>query len=233
MLITRPDGYHAIGVPIGATILNAYLPMGLQKRELLVDAPAWVWSDNYDVVGSIASEDRAEWMQRRIGQDLMTPNDKLQEMLQPMLRAALVQRCKLAVHRSPGEIQGWALVVVDKKALLRALKQSRPDKLFRTDTMPIPEGGRMVPIQSNENPFLTFHETSMKALAAVLPFGILTPIVDQTGLTGKYDFKLERLATNGYLPDMWDLKTLGLRLVSVKIPIEKIVIDHIEKPSAN
>ena len=70
--------------------------------------------------------------------------------------------------------------------------------------------------------------------------GILgRPVRDQTGLTGSYDFKLD------YAPDMDGAATesgpsvftavqeLGLKLASGKGPVEAVVIDHVEKPSAN
>lgn len=77
------------------------------------------------------------------------------------------------------------------------------------------------------------------------------PVIDQTGLAQFYDFKLEWTpepppglagrpdaaatlpATNG--PDIYTAlrEQLGLKLESHKGPVEVMVIDHIEKPSAN
>jgi uncharacterized protein (TIGR03435 family) len=75
------------------------------------------------------------------------------------------------------------------------------------------------------------------------------PVLDKTGITGKYDFKLafsrdsdtemgpgEALPpTNDSEPTIVDaLKgQLGLKLVPIRIPFDEIVIDHIEKPSPN
>jgi uncharacterized protein (TIGR03435 family) len=33
--------------------------------------------------------------------------------------------------------------------------------------------------------------------------------------------------------NVWNLAALGLKLVPIKIPTEKVTIDHIERPSAN
>lgn len=72
------------------------------------------------------------------------------------------------------------------------------------------------------------------------------PVIDQTGLTQFYDFKLEwtpepppgvdpaRLPpTNG--PDIYTAlrEQLGLKLESRKGPVEVMVIDHVQKPSEN
>jgi uncharacterized protein (TIGR03435 family) len=75
------------------------------------------------------------------------------------------------------------------------------------------------------------------------------PVLDKTGLTGKYDFKLafsrdpdtpmlpgmSLPPTNDSEPTIFDAlhDQLGLKLVAIKIPLDEIVIDHIEKPSPN
>ena len=68
------------------------------------------------------------------------------------------------------------------------------------------------------------------------------PIVDKTGLTGTYAFKLEatpefRINNN---PESSDISVftavqeqLGLKLEAQKAPVEILVVDHIEKPSGN
>ena len=68
------------------------------------------------------------------------------------------------------------------------------------------------------------------------------PVIDQTGLTGKYDFTLKwarddaqpNADTKG-LPGLVTAlqEQLGLRVESSKGPTDVIVIDHIEKPSEN
>ena len=103
--------------------------------------------------------------------------------------------------------------------------------------------------------------------SAIRNFGSLTgevdrPVVDQTGLKGRYDFRLDLLAgimvfLNRAIRELdGDSATppnpgagpadpkgtpflnalreqLGLKLVSPKGPIRKLVIDHVEPPSAN
>jgi uncharacterized protein (TIGR03435 family) len=74
------------------------------------------------------------------------------------------------------------------------------------------------------------------------------PVVDQTGLNGNYDFVLSFRpvlppdaspdalpAEQRDLPTLFDaLRTqLGLRLTATRGPVDHIVIDHIERPSAN
>jgi bla regulator protein blaR1 len=90
----------------------------------------------------------------------------------------------------------------------------------------------------------------MMATATTLDQWIHSPflsgraVVDQTGLKGTYDFTLtwsESLASGAGQESGTDAPSLftavqeqlGLKLVPTKAPVEVIVIDHIEKPSAN
>ncbi len=67
------------------------------------------------------------------------------------------------------------------------------------------------------------------------------PAVNQTGLAGKWDFLLKWRPEDSPTTDANTLPgiftamqdQLGLKLESVKIPVDVIVIDHIERPSAN
>ena len=73
------------------------------------------------------------------------------------------------------------------------------------------------------------------------------PVVDQTGLTGVYDFTLHNVPTPGTSIALAELdatddpaasifsviQEIGLKLVLTKAPVEVFVIDHIEKPTPN
>lgn len=67
------------------------------------------------------------------------------------------------------------------------------------------------------------------------------PLVDQTGLTGRYDFKLTYSygdapsADADTPPSMFTAikEQLGLRFEPVRTSVDVIVIDHIEKPAPN
>ncbi|MFZ0818498.1 MAG: TIGR03435 family protein [Candidatus Acidiferrales bacterium] len=103
----------------------------------------------------------------------------------------------------------------------------------------------------------------MKTLAGFLSQQVLAvtgdnvrPVLDKTGLTGKYDFAFKfstvgvMIVSSGADPSMGPPGTytinsggptlfkalqdnLGLKLESGKGPVPVIVIDHVEKPSAN
>jgi uncharacterized protein (TIGR03435 family) len=80
--------------------------------------------------------------------------------------------------------------------------------------------------------------TSMGLLASYVGNRLDRIVVDKTGLTGSYDFKLEWVPDE--LPDstLPSLPTalseqLGLKLETQKSPVEVMVIDSMEKPSEN
>ena len=82
------------------------------------------------------------------------------------------------------------------------------------------------------------HHISMKLLAATLQGWIGDTVVDATGLTGLYDLNLdfnvdESMSSEG--PTVFEAvqRQLGLKLEAGKGPVEVVVIDHVEKPSAN
>ena len=71
--------------------------------------------------------------------------------------------------------------------------------------------------------------TLTNALAVMLR----APVVDQTGLTGDYDFTLSWEGDDTYsgVPDA--VNKFGLKLEMKKVPTEVLVIDSVERPQDN
>ena len=99
---------------------------------------------------------------------------------------------------------------------------------------------------------LSGRNTGLNGVANGLQSNILDkPVVDQTGLTGRYDFQLRftpdptQLANFGGLepnsaeldlpPDIFTAfeQQLGLKLQATKAVVDVMVIDRIERPSPN
>ena len=86
---------------------------------------------------------------------------------------------------------------------------------------------------------LVFTAVPMKYLAAVLAQLWASPVVDQTGITGSFDFTLAPSAVNP-TPGMAygdlvreALLDFGFKVETKKIPLQITVVDHCERPSEN
>lgn len=139
-----------------------------------------------------------------------------------MLRTLLEDRFKLAVHRGSKEMRGYALVVAKGGFKLKPsdARDSGTDH----------QGGRV------HN--LTATGLSMAGLAEFVSRMMNEVVVDGTGIAGGYDFKL-RWANEDQNPDATGAQapslptalqeTLGLRLQPQKVPVEIVVVDHVER----
>ena len=123
-----------------------------------------------------------------------------------------------------------------------------------------PSGLKLKPNTSPENDKIPVNGPPAHVTGTRVPMVYLTwflsqvlqedgrPVVDQTGLTGNYDFTLSfrpilppDTPADALPPEARDLPTLfealrtqlGLRLTATRGPVDHIVIDHIEKPSDN
>ena len=80
--------------------------------------------------------------------------------------------------------------------------------------------------------------TNMAELAAALSDPLRSPVVDATGLTGRYDFTLDFssfVPETGQTPDEMTAtitvvqQQLGLKLEARKLPTQILVLDHANK----
>lgn len=147
--------------------------------------------------------------------------------LRRMLQTLLADRFRLTFHREPKEMQVYALVVGRDGP---KFKRSDPDaqRHFRVGV-------------NGRNQFITATRYPMIDLARGIreSLGVDRPVIDQTGLTGEYDFRIE--ATLAYrTPEFGDIsiftavqEQLGLKLEPRRAPVEVLVVDRFEKASAN
>jgi bla regulator protein blaR1 len=90
------------------------------------------------------------------------------------------------------------------------------------------------------------HSTTLDILAEGLPGldRLGRPVVNQTGLTGNFDFALDWVP-DALVPPNADAppqgasflaavrEQLGLKLESTKAPVRMLIIDHLERPTEN
>jgi uncharacterized protein (TIGR03435 family) len=216
-------------------------------------APSWATSDLYTL------EAKAEG------------NASKPAMFGPMLQSLLRDRFGLKLHYETKIVPTWELTVAKGGSKLvptlvergkcdillppgrnlkdregRTLPGFGSDGRFRT---PLPPPGQpchfLVTLMHGRNDFLVGKALPLAELTSYLTRATDRPVVDKTGLTGKFDIVLE-FAPDDTLEapqasaasDMPTLVTaieqqLGLKLVSSKGPRDFMVIDHIQRPSAN
>ena len=143
--------------------------------------------------------------------------------LTSMLRDLLSKRFHLASHSESRDVSGFGLVVSNKDLNLHTAE-------------PGPSTGV---IEANG---LRARNFTMKSFASLLSRAMGSTVIDQTGLTGKYDVDLSfardipSQETDSQLPSVFNAlqEQLGLKLVAHRVTIKMMVVDHIdESPTAN
>jgi uncharacterized protein (TIGR03435 family) len=141
--------------------------------------------------------------------------------LWPMVQTLLADRFQLKFHRETRELPIYALVVAKNGAKLHAVSAA----------------GLGVGMGKGR---FNGRGADMPTLASVLSNELGRLVFDRTGLSGFYDFTLtfepdDTRAADTAGPSLFTAlqEQLGLRLEPQKGPVETLVIDHAEKPSAN
>ncbi len=183
------------------------------RRETMAGAPAWFTTDRFDVTGRAPAN---------------TPEDIFRLMLQTLL----MQELKLAVHTEQRSMNAFALVVGKGGPKLQTAAGTG-----ETDCKRVGEQG---PKFGGSHMACTNMKLSDLAdlFLDLAPGYIDRPVVDETGLTGAYDFRLDWVGRNnvdtvGGLTMFGAIEKLGLKLEEKKLTLPVVVIDHVEKPAEN
>ena len=170
---------------------------------LIEGGPNWVARDKFEITAKAAGSVQHEGLVR-------------------MLQSLLADRFKLALHRETKQRPVYALTLGKNGPKLHLSDPGSESLLGR-------RGGR--------GP-LVGQSASMPGLASILSMLMERKVLDQTGLTGAYDFTLEYAPMDAIDSPLPSLVTalqdqLGLKLDATRGPVEVLVIDHAEKPSAD
>ncbi len=230
-MMLGPDGFFAANVTMAALIEEAYAVEANQ----LAGGPDWLNTDRFDVQAKV---DRSQVPGFGLG-----PNKPATER---MLKAALAQHAQLVVHTEMKDLPTYALVVADGGSKLQPAQV--PDTAeggngmvgMRRMTMQKGSGGQVVGLAAQGIPVSDFAWQLSKQLG--------TPVVDKTGLNGTYNFEFQWAApappnaSENPAPESAEAASsiataldhqLGLKLVPQTQPMPIVVIDHIEKPTAD
>jgi uncharacterized protein (TIGR03435 family) len=183
------------------------IAFGLGSMDLIKGAPDWAISG----VERFNVEAKAD-----------DPTKATEEQLLQMLQALLIERFHMKFHREDRDRPGFALEVAKNGSKLQQSKTEEVAFNF--------PGGKPSPDQPI---CLNASRYSMTAMAKLLTQIGRGPVVDKTGLTGEYDFKLCWNDTDG--PSLFSAlqEQLGLKFEPQKVPVSFFIIESAQKPTEN
>ena len=207
-------GVHGRHVTIGNRTVETMLlfAYGVQKEQI-VGAPEWMRTEHFDADGVPDVE----------GQ----PNSR---QFQGLVGKLLTERFGLSFHRGRRDMPVYALTVA-KSGPKMEKSAGNPDGLASNEDH---ENAGQRSIRTKN--------ATMEDFAQDLLYYTDRPVVDQTGLSGRYDFTLRytfddsRAPTDGSAPPSLFTaiqEQMGLKLEPVKAPADVLVIDKVERPEAN
>lgn len=226
------DRFSATGMSLRELIKISYdLNYGAEQQ--VSGGPAWAGSARFDIE---ATEDPA------LGEKLpKLSSDERGKILREMLRGLLAERFKLQIHHESAELSVYELVTAKSGSKLMPAVARTPSPDQAGSTKPrswIRFAGKGL-LEGNDADAATL----VTALSMQPEIGGRL-VIDRTGLAGKYDFTLK------WTPDMGQgtdppaadagptlftalQDELGLKLQPTKAPVDVILIDHVELPTAN
>jgi uncharacterized protein (TIGR03435 family) len=221
---TTPDGYSVENATLKYLIMEAYSV----KWDSIIGGPGWIASDHFDIEAKVTPAADA-------------PPPKLTSaQRKQMIQSLLANRFNLVVHNETKDapIYELGLAKSGSKLPISTSGDTFAKGFKGIDDNPVPIG---YPVLLSFG-HLFGQAVTIASLIDYMTSTLHRPIVDKTGLTGKYDLSLEWTPDN--TPDDSPLaggpslftavqEQLGLKLISTHGSVKTLVIDHIERPSPN
>jgi bla regulator protein BlaR1 len=222
----KPPGPNEYASPLRVYIQSAY---GIPANSVgWVIGPGWINSTRY-VIEAKPTDSMQKAMQTM-------PAEEKRKQVHRMMQGLLADRFNLKAHFETREMPVYELLIAKDGP---KLKENPDSSHGLVGFSPSLIKGKATSIQH-----------LIEALESVPDIGGRV-VVDKTGLSGSYDLLLKwtplqasspsgRLSSNAPSPDAEAAslftaidEQLGLKLVASKEPGQVLVIDHIERPSAN
>jgi uncharacterized protein (TIGR03435 family) len=213
------------------TVKNETVPMMIRHAyQLELDqihrGPDWLNTDRYDV------QARVDKSALEILKNLGREHADLEQ--RQMMQALLADRFKLVVHRDTRAVPVYDLVLAENGP---KMQQSLPGDAEAQ--------GRVIQVRKGH---ISGREVPIATLASLLSEQLGRGVIDKTGLANHYDVTLQWPASAGgqqatessssaessremILAAVAD--QLGLKLEPHEVPMEILVVDHVERPSQN
>jgi uncharacterized protein (TIGR03435 family) len=236
-ILFRTDGLTATKATLQFLIKMAY---GVEDDQIL-GAPTWLSSETYDVEAKVDSSEVSE----------LSRLSENQRMI--MFQRLLADRFRLALHWETKDLPVYALVIAKNGPKLQEAKagDAYPNGMKGLDG--IGRAGMMTWSSGR----LIGQGISIASMVPALTQQLGRTVQDRTGLTGKYEIELRWTPDDAAAPRMGPPRgrpnsdsglaaespepsiftaiqeQLGLKLESQKRPVDVLVIDRVERPSAN
>jgi len=233
--------------------LRDCLAIAFKLKRYQVTGPDWLETERFDIIAKL-------------------PEGAPRDQVQPMLQALLLDRFQMKTHHETKDFPVYALVIAKGGLKVKELPPDPESDKGDGDKGNVnvsATGGRGGTVVSyGKGAYFSFgnnkfeaKKMQMTSVADVLSRFTDKPVVDMTGLKGRYDFALEftqedframmiraALASGVALPPeamqaleaasgdslFTALQAVGLRLDSRKAPLDVLVVDHAEKaPTEN
>jgi len=197
------------------------------ERWQVTGGPAWLDGDVFDI-------------EAKTNEDLGGDTDRVTALGRPaprrmmlMLQTLLAERFNLKVHRETRQDDVFELVVAKGGPRLQTPKDTARSFVGSGRGKIDPSAVDL----SRATTIITGHNASMEQLAQFLRGLMRGPVEDKTGIQGKFDFSVE-YASNDSTADAPAFSTalseaVGVKLNATKGPVEFLVVDRADKPSAN
>jgi uncharacterized protein (TIGR03435 family) len=210
------SGFHSQGrrMTIQHRTVKDMLIIGYGMHEKqLVGMPGWAESDRWDVEGVVDLEGNPNLTQ-----------------LQSLVRKILVERFGLRTHTEKREMGVYAITVAKGGPKLEKSKSDPNGSMSENDN---DNGGQRTMRMKN---------ATTGDFALVMKYAADRPVVDQTGLNGRYDFQLKwtiddsKAPTDGTVaPGLFTAvqEQIGLKLEPAKALVDVLVVDRVEWPAPN
>jgi len=243
--IATPIQVRTVHVTARNLIEQAFnIPWTPDSNELVIGGSGWVDNDYFNLDARM-DESLAPAFEKMSHEE-----QKRQRSL--MLQSLLAVRFKLKVRFETRELPVYALSIAKSGPRPALAQHTSPLPTDETRSVSFPTTAQGL----SRGIFVQYRGQSAEMTAKAATLDEVAhwlagyseiggrPVVNQTALTGSYDFTLrwtrERLAaqteaSDSDAPALFTAlqEQLGLRLLATKAPVEVIVIDHIEPPSHN
>jgi uncharacterized protein (TIGR03435 family) len=227
----KPSSPQAVGVRMrrdpglldyGNVALIEILSAAYNVDNLLIDGPSTIRA-RYDIVARI-------------------PKGAPASQIPAMLQRLLAERFKLRVHHETKATDVYVLAVgkgVPKLERAEDDPAADPNDRNVVATFGKSSSSGFHVLGDVPPPELAFQavEVTMVKFSVLLKSYVQSPVVDRTGLQGRYNFTFQ---FDGGLPDATEpdhippslftaVERLGLKLEARRIPVDHLVVDHVEK----